>query len=194
MGAEPPPSLRERAARYSSAQRHTIDAALELFADHGVGGTSFQMIADAVGVTKAAIYHQFGTKDAIVLGVLEVQLQPLESAVDEAEHTGATAQTRDALLTSVLEIVVANRRALSTLQRDPVLFRLIEEDEPARDLFTRLFTVLLGDDVRHRARVRAAVLSAAIGAVAHPFVADVDNDTLRDDLLDVIRKLTFEPG
>ena len=52
-------TLRERAARYSSAQRRTIDAALELFADHGVAGTSFQMGAAAVGGSKAAIYHQF---------------------------------------------------------------------------------------------------------------------------------------
>ena len=39
------------------AQR-IIDAALELFAEHGVGGTSLQMIADRVGVTKAAFALQ----------------------------------------------------------------------------------------------------------------------------------------
>jgi AcrR family transcriptional regulator len=194
MAAEPPTSLRERAARYTPAQRLTIDVALDLFADHGVSGTSFQMIADAVGVTKAAIYHQFGTKDAIVLAVLEVQLQPLEAAVDDAERTGATLQSRETLLARVIDIVVGNRRALSTLQRDPILFRLVEEDDLARRLFTRIFAVLLDDDVRHHARVRAAVLSAAIGAVAHPFVADLDNETLRDDLLDVTRKLIFKPS
>ena len=194
MGADRPTNLRDRAARYSPAQRHTTDAALELFADHGVSGTSFQMIADAVGVTKSAIYHQFGTKDAIVLAVLEVQLQPLEFALEEAERGAATLHSREILLTRVIETVVGNRRALSTLQRDPVLFRLIEADEFARKLFTRIFAFLLGDDVRHHAHVRAAVLSAAIGAVAHPFVADLDNDTLRDDLLDVTRKLVFKPS
>jgi AcrR family transcriptional regulator len=193
MAGEPPTTLRERAARYTPAQRLTIDVALDLFADHGVSGTSFQMIADEVGVTKGAIYHQFGTKDAIVLGVLEVQLQPLEEAVEEAERGGATLQSRETLLTRVIEIVVGNRRALSTLQRDPVLFRLIEEDALAQRLFTRIFAVLLDDDARHQARVRAAVLSAAIGAVAHPFVADLDNQTLRDDLLEVTRKLIFKP-
>ena len=153
------------------------------------------MIADAVGVTKAAIYHQFGTKDAIVLArprsaapaarVCRSTRQSARAQRCRHERPSSRACSRSSSPTG---------GALSTLQRDPVLFRLIEEDEPARDLFTRLFTVLLGDDVRHRARVRAAVLSAAIGAVAHPFVADLDNDTLRDDLLDVIRKLTFEPG
>jgi AcrR family transcriptional regulator len=42
----------------TAAQGRIIAAALELFARNGVGGTSLQMIADAIGVTKAAVYHQ----------------------------------------------------------------------------------------------------------------------------------------
>ena len=36
-----------------------------------MNGTSLQMIADAMGVTKAAVYHQFHTKEEIVLAVAE---------------------------------------------------------------------------------------------------------------------------
>jgi AcrR family transcriptional regulator len=187
-------SLRQRAGRYSPAQRRTIDAALDLFARHGVAGTSLQMIADAVGVTKAAIYHQFNTKEAIVLGVLEVQLVPLETALDAAEAAGSDLRAREALLAAVIDTVVSNRRALNTLQTDPVLLRLIGEHEPSRELFQRLFAALLGDDLNPEARVRAAVLSAAIGAVAHPFVIDLDNDTVRDELVRVTGRLIFRPG
>ena len=45
----------------------TLKAALDLFAEYGVGATSYQMIADAIGVTKGAIYHQFNTKDEIII-------------------------------------------------------------------------------------------------------------------------------
>ena len=48
--------------------------ALDLFAEHGVHGTSLQMIADDIGVTKAAVYHQFKTKEAIVVGAVEIEL------------------------------------------------------------------------------------------------------------------------
>ena len=51
----------------SAAQTRILVAALDLFAEHGVSGTSLQMIADALGVTKAAVYHQFKTKDEIAL-------------------------------------------------------------------------------------------------------------------------------
>ena len=184
-------TLRERAARSSAAQHRTIDAALALFAAHGVGGTSLQMIADAVGVTKAAIYHQFPTKDEIVLGVIDVKLQPLEDAIEAAESADLTRSAREAMLVRVIETVVSNRGALGPLQNDPVLFRLLGEHEPSRRLWVRLFSELLGDDLGPEARVRAAVLSAAIGAAAHPFVIDLDDDTLRDELLQVTRRLVF---
>ena len=71
------------------AQRRTIDVALELFADHGVGGTSLQMIADALGVTKAAVYHQFRTKDEIVLAVPR-STWPARGGARRAEAAGGT--------------------------------------------------------------------------------------------------------
>ena len=88
---EPVEPDRLRGDRYSEAQQRTIAAALDLFGDHGVSGASFQMIADSVGVTKAAIYHQFKTKDALVLAVVEVVLARLQEALDlaEADHPGA---------------------------------------------------------------------------------------------------------
>jgi len=55
---------------YSPAQRRVATAAMELIAEHGVSGTSLQMIADALGVTKAAVYHQFKTKEAIVIAAM----------------------------------------------------------------------------------------------------------------------------
>ena len=190
----PESSLRELAARYSAVQRKTIDTAAALFADHGVSGTSLQMIADALGVTKAAVYHQFPTKEAIVLGVIEVDVQPIEQALEDAEAAGPSLRAREDLLAAVIDTVVKNRRALSTLQSDPVLFRLLGEHEPSRRLWIKLFSVLLGDDLDAPARVRAAVLSAAIGAVSHPFIIDLDNDSVRDELLKVTRRLIFKPG
>jgi AcrR family transcriptional regulator len=193
MTTTAPLTLRDLAGRYSAAQLRTIDVALALFADHGVGGTSLQMIADAVGVTKAAIYHQYATKESIVIGVIEVQLVAVEDALADAEAAGPSREAREALLARMIDVVVSNRRALSTLQSDPVLFRFLGEHEPSRQLWARLFPALLGDRLGATNRVRAAVLSAAIGAVAHPFVLDLDNETVRAELLDVTRRLVFPP-
>src|SRR4051812_41810884 len=189
-----PISLRERAEQYSAVQLRTVEAALELFARHGVGGTSLQMIADSLGVTKAAVYHQFKTKDAIVMAVLQVELAPLEDALEEAEAEGADIKARDALLARVIDSVVQHRRVVGALANDPVLVRALGEYDLSRQMWGRLFAVLLGDDLDDGGRVRAAVLSAAIGSVGHAFVADIDDDTLKAQLLQVTRRLILLPG
>jgi AcrR family transcriptional regulator len=180
--------------RYTVAQSRTIATALDLFGEHGVSGTSLQMIADALGVTKAAVYHQFKTKDAIVLAVTELGLRELETALDVAEAQGSTVRAREVLLIQVIDVAIARRRVASTLQSDPVVVRLLAQHQPFQRLMERLFSVLLGDEPGNRARVQAAMLSAAIGGgVTHPFVTDIDDDTLRAELLHVVRRLLLLP-
>ena len=79
-------------------RRRVIEAAVELFAEHGVTGTSLQMIADHLGVTKAAVYYQFHAKEDIVLAVLEEALVDMTAFVTAAEAEA----TPDAAATAAL--------------------------------------------------------------------------------------------
>jgi AcrR family transcriptional regulator len=54
---------------HSAAQLRIVKAAHELFGQHGVSGTSLPMLADAIGGTKAAVQHQFKSKDDGVMAV-----------------------------------------------------------------------------------------------------------------------------
>jgi AcrR family transcriptional regulator len=110
----------DTAAR-TPAQRRIMAAALELFAEHGVGGTSLQMIADAVGVTKAAVYHRFQAKDEIVIAVTEAELGRLEEALLAAEVETNRPQARKLLLDRVIDLTVARRRLVATMTFDPVI-------------------------------------------------------------------------
>jgi AcrR family transcriptional regulator len=185
-------SLGERARQYSPAQRRTIAVALTLFVEHGVGDTSLQMIATAAGVTKAAIYHQFKTKEAIVLAVAEVELVGLEEAVDTALVQGGGPEARAQLLSRVIDIAVSRRRAVGTLLNDPGLLRYLNEQELYRRLMARLLAVLFGQEASDRSRVRAAVLAGAFSAGANHFVADLDDGTLRRELADALLPLLEE--
>ena len=77
--------VRERLPESASAAQTRIVHRARALADHGVNGTSLQMIADTIGVTKAAVYHQFKTKDEIVVAAAEAELAKLEAALDAAE-------------------------------------------------------------------------------------------------------------
>jgi AcrR family transcriptional regulator len=178
----------------SPAQRRILAATLDLIAEHGVGGTSLQMIADAVGVTKAAVYHQFKAKDEIVIAVTESELSRLQDALVAAEAEQSRSQARKLLLHEVIGMAVDRRRWIATLQYDPVIVRLLGEHEPFRQFMIRLYGVLLDADDDVEARVSAAVLSAAIaGSVANPLVNDVDDDTLRSALLHLTHRMLDLP-
>jgi len=164
-----------------------MDAALTLIAEHGVGGTSLQMIADAIGVTKAAVYHQFKTKEQIVIALTERELGGLEEALEAAEADPSRA--RELLLDRVIDVAIERRGAASTLQFDPVIVRLLADYLPFQQFIQRLYSVLVGDAGDDR-RVLAAMLSGAIAVgVVHPLVGDVDDETLRSQLRRITGRL-----
>jgi AcrR family transcriptional regulator len=181
---------RKSSAAYTPAQTRVIEAALVLFAEHGISGTSLQMIADAIGVTKAAVYHQYNTKDAIVLAVAEAVLSRLDEAVTVAEAERSASRAREVLLSEMTDLAVEQRRMAGVLQRDPVMLRFLEEHAPFRRVMERVNRVLMGGAADPRGRVLAATLAAAIaGAVIHPLVLDLDDESLRSHLLRQVRKL-----
>jgi AcrR family transcriptional regulator len=178
---------------HSPARTRVLDAALDLIATHGVSGTSLQMIADYVGITKAAVYHQFRTKEQIVIAVTERELGRLEPALEEAEAYDDRPQARDALLVSVIEMAVRDRRLVRTLQFDPVVVRLLAEHKPFQLFMDRLYRVLLSD-AGLDGRIEAAMFSGALStAVMHPLVADIDDDTLLERVTDLSRRLLGLP-
>ena len=177
------------------AQQRIVAAAVELFAEHGVGGTSLQMIADTVGVTKAAVYHQFKTKEEIVVAAAEAELARVETAIDAAEAEPTRERAREVLVERMVDLAVERRRMESTLLGDPVIVRFFADHEPFRAVMNRLYRLLASDAAGPDARLSAAMFTAAIGgAVMHPLVADLDDATLRPQLLRLARRFLDLPG
>jgi AcrR family transcriptional regulator len=147
------------------------------------------MIADEIGVTKAAVYHQYNTKDEIVLAAAETELARLEAVIDAAESAPSRRRAREVLLTGIVDLAVESRRTVGTILTDPVIVRFFADHQAFRDVMHRLRRLLVGDDAGPEARVRTAMLIAAIsGAVTHPFVVDLGDDTLRRQLLRLARR------
>src|SRR5215208_6185573 len=108
----------------TAAQTRVLDAALRLIAERGVSGTSLQMIADAMGVTKAAVYRQFKTKEEIVIAITEREMGRLEDALEAAEAHGHSLRAREVLLDRMIEQAIDRRGAFSIPIFDPVIIRL----------------------------------------------------------------------
>src|SRR5262245_65897562 len=117
---------------YTPPQTRIIEAALVLFAEHGVSGTSLQMIANAIGVSKAAVYQQYNTKDEIILAVAQVVVARLDAATTAPEAERSRSRAREVLIAQMTDLAVESRRMASILQRDPVMVRFLDGHAPFR--------------------------------------------------------------
>jgi AcrR family transcriptional regulator len=161
-----------------------ITAALKLFAEHGVGGTSLRMIAAELGVTMAAVYHQFHTKDEIIFAAVESELRRLEAVVDAAEAEPTRSRARQAMVEGMVEMTIGVGRSVSTVLNDPAVTGSFSGHAGYRGILRRIRVLLMDEPTTKQARVRTATLIAAInGTATHPLVADLDDDTLRAELL-----------
>lgn len=70
-----------------------IDATTKLISKKGYHGTSIQMIAKEVGLTKSTIFHHFENKEAILLAILDIAypqaLYKLTMLVNDEDLSGA---------------------------------------------------------------------------------------------------------
>lgn len=72
---------RPRAADHGDKRQAMLDRAAELFAAHGYDRASTAMIAEALGVSKALLYHYYKDKSELLFDVLGQHLQHLVQVV-----------------------------------------------------------------------------------------------------------------
>jgi AcrR family transcriptional regulator len=167
--------------RTAGAQR-VLDAALELFSEHGFEGTSLQDIADRLGVTKAAVYYHFHTKDEILLALVEPAFDELMALAAEAE---ATRRGRGVDVATYVDYLLRHRRVATYLTRDATAMGRAVLVERAAAMRGQVEAMLLGGDVDDLGTVwGAATLQALAGALlAAP--PEASEEWLREELTEL---------
>jgi AcrR family transcriptional regulator len=159
-----------------------LTAALALFAEYGMAETSLQMIADRIGVTKAAVYHQFKTKEEIVTATADHELVVLEGAVRQAESAPDRNRARRVLLRQLVDFAVQNRALVRAWQGDPAMMRVLANHKPFSTLTTRMYSFLVQDERETDWRIPAAMLAAVIASVGQAGVAGCETEVLREQV------------
>ena len=78
----------------SDTRTRIQDVALELFIEQGYEATSLREIAEKLGVTKAALYYHFKTKDDIVTSMIADRLAAMDELIAWAQSRPPTTETR----------------------------------------------------------------------------------------------------
>ncbi|WP_169950103.1 TetR/AcrR family transcriptional regulator [Microbispora sp. H11081] len=74
------------------------EVAIRLFTEQGYEATSLREIAEALGVTKAALYYHFRTKEDIVASLIEDRVTALDELIAWANGHPRTPETRRELI------------------------------------------------------------------------------------------------
>jgi AcrR family transcriptional regulator len=92
-----------------------LSAARRLFIEQGYRGLSMRQIAEAVGVTKPALYYHFQDKEQLFLAVLYDYLAEMDDLVEQAVHEGGSAAESMVLLVRRIFDQPAEQRAVIRL-------------------------------------------------------------------------------
>jgi AcrR family transcriptional regulator len=108
---------RHRSGEETRSQIQEI--ALELFAEQGYDKTSLREIADRLGVTKAALYYHFKSKEEIVAATVEDFLADIDSLVAWGEQQPRTEEMRQEVLRRYAAIVRRRYASMRFFHQNP---------------------------------------------------------------------------
>lgn len=170
--------------RGCTARDRVIGAAVELFAEHGVQGTSLRMIAERIGVGKGAVYYQFQSKDEIVLAVLRPVFDEIARVVESAESLPHRQARRQAAIKGVVDLLVRHAQASFPFRRDRYIDQLIALNGEFQTITDRFHTLLLGPNPGYAARVSLTMaITGMYYCATDPLLKDIPTDTLSELLL-----------
>jgi AcrR family transcriptional regulator len=180
----------------ASTKERILDAALDLFTEKGFDGTSLREIAERLGVTKAALYYHFASKDDILMA-LHMRIHEFgRDALTQMANQPVTLQLWGELLDQVVGQLLAQRKIFLMHERNQAaLEKLHREDHDAEheDIQNKFRQVLADPGLPLRDRVRmacsfgAAFAGLLMAGEAFDGTSDEElGDLLRDAVHDVL--------
>jgi AcrR family transcriptional regulator len=147
-----------------STRRRIQTVALELFTEHGYERTSLREIAERLGVTKAALYYHFKSKDDIVNSLVEDRIDRLDDLVKWGRDQPADAATRRALLRAYADEFFVNEQhsVMRFFEQNQTVLKSLAAGQKMRERLLALADVLAGPDASPTAHLRAALSLFAV--------------------------------
>src|SRR6266702_2521266 len=169
--------------------------ALELFAEQGYEKTSLREIAERLGVTKAALYYHFKSKEDIVHSFTDDYFAAIDALLEWAKEQPRGEETRRAILERYVGIVMHGSEVFRFLEQNRASIQAMETGKDRfarfRDRLDTLVDLLAGPDAPLRDRVRATAGVLSVGATCMFYLQQVDDrDKLRAIVLEIASDLT----
>jgi AcrR family transcriptional regulator len=187
----PVKGVSSRAAQAERTRQQILATAQRLFTDRGYDATSLQMIADEMGLTKAAVYYHFRAKSEILHATMQPGVLRLEALLDEAAAIRGRRARIEYLVNGFVEFLVAHRQYAVMAASDPAAKRSKLKGERAA-MNGRALAVLFGDHPTGAERLCFSVLMFLPECLAD--LADLTDGELREALQTTVLRMLRVPS
>lgn len=150
--------------RQTDTRARIQQVALDLFAQHGYEKTALREIAERLGVTKAALYYHFKTKEDIVVSIVEDGAAKLDDLIAWATDQPQTVETRREIVRRYAELMLGQRKLMRFFQENQPAIRDLHIGETMKRRMAGLFELLTDKNAALADQVRARLSLFAINA------------------------------
>ena len=165
---------RSRDGRTTDTRHRIQQVALELFGTKGASNTSLRDIANALGITKAALYYHFPSKADLIRSIYQPFMDQTDALLDAAEARRLGPRE---VFEAYIDGMVGFREAYLTLLRDASVLAHVDLEPATVRWVERFERLLVGPAATPEQQVRAIV---AIGGVGRTIVIPgIDEEPLR---------------
>lgn len=147
----------------SETRRRIVTTAMRRFVEHGYDKTSLREIADEVGVTKAALYYHFRTKEEIAAAGMADFAGAVASLESWAASRGAGHDSDAELVDRLVRLVADDAgAALRFAQANPTVVAGSDEGPGIADAMSAIVRAVAGEGAGTEGMLRSLL---AVGAV-----------------------------
>ena len=187
----PVKGLSARAAQAERTRQQILETAQRLFNELGYDATSLQMIADEMGLTKAAVYYHFRAKSDILHAAMRPGIQRLGALLDEAAAIRGRRARTEHLVNGFTDFLVQNRHYAVMAATDPAAKRS-ELDAEVMAIRRRALTLFFGDNPTGAERLAFDAMFFLPECL--PDVADLTDSELREALQTTMLRILRVPS
>jgi AcrR family transcriptional regulator len=174
-----------RALQAEQTRKQILETAQRLFTERGYDATSLQLIADELGLTKAAVYYHFRAKNDILRATLQPGIERLKAIVAETTAIRGRRARMEHMIDGFIDFLVQNRAYAVMAALDPAAKRSqIDESMPLR---SRAVSLLFGDQPSAAERLAFSMLFYIPETL--PSLTDLSDEELRDALRGTMLRL-----
>ncbi len=161
--------------RRGNTRQRIQDVALELFAEQGYEKTSLREIAERLGVTKAALYYHFKTKEEIIVSLFEDLTRPLGELIEWGRQQPHTLETKQEIVRRYSEALAGAAPLFRFMQENQATVRELRIGDTFKSRMTGLRDIIIDPEARLTDQVRC--VSALFTLHAGMFVMqDIEGD------------------